>query len=69
MANASQYGDVAQFWSGMSDLLGSARGISLADFDAAMNDALNGQGISGADATADELEQGQVDGPDTESPE
>ena len=36
MANASQYAVVDEFWSGMSDLLGAARGISLADFDAAV---------------------------------
>lgn len=52
MANASQYGVVEDFWMEMSDLLGSARGISLADFDAAMASELSAQGIEGADATA-----------------
>ena len=52
MANASQYGVVEDFWMEMSDLLGSARGISLADFDAAMAGELSTQGIEGADATA-----------------
>lgn len=52
MANASQYGVVEDFWMEMSDLLGSARGISLADFDAALASELSAQGIEGADATA-----------------
>ena len=52
MANASQYGMVEDFWNDMSDLLGAARDISLADFDAALFAELSVQGISGADALA-----------------
>lgn len=52
MANASQYDVVEEFWLGMSDLLGSARGISLADFDAALGGELSARGIEGADAAA-----------------
>lgn len=52
MANASQYGMVEDFWNDMSDLLGAARDISLADFDAALFAELSAQGISGADALA-----------------
>ena len=52
MASASQYGVVEDFWNGMSDLLGAARGISLADFDAALGAELSGQGIAGPDEAA-----------------
>ena len=52
MANASQYGTVEDFWNDMSDLLEAARGISVADFDAALSAELSAQGISGADALA-----------------
>lgn len=52
MASASEYGVVQDFWSGMSELLGAARVISLAEFDAAVAEELAAQGITGADADA-----------------
>lgn len=52
MANASQYEVVEQFWAGMSELLGLARGISLADFDGALAAELAARGVDGEDAQA-----------------
>jgi hypothetical protein len=52
MANASEYVVVEDFWMGMSDLLGSARALDLADFDSALAVELSTLGMEEADATA-----------------
>ena len=52
MASASQYQVVENFWNGMSELVGLARAISLADFDAALERELSGRGVGAEDAAA-----------------
>lgn len=52
LANATDFGSVEEFWSGVSDFLAQVRGIDLETFDSALRAELQSRGVSGADAEA-----------------